>query len=117
MIRTKTAIFCQRMDADVQHLMQLLRLLEVWNQSVDDIDELMLDAGQDVIERVDNALKDMQSLSSRQWSALYNAQQELADKPKTKKFEVEVLSEVAGPAGDDTDMPEDFAITGCKDGE
>ena len=82
---------------------------------MDDIDELMLDAGQDVIERVDNALKDMQSLSSRQWSALYNAQKALiATKPKTNP---EANAEDFAPAGDDTDMPEDFAVTGCKDGE
>ena len=111
MIRTKTAIFCQRMNADIQHLIQLLRLLEVWNQSEDDFDTLMLDAGQDVIERVDATLRDMQSLSTREWNALYNAQQAAA----TAK--TEALAEEIPPAGDDSDMPEDFAITGCKDGE
>lgn len=119
MVKTKTSVFCQRMKVDVQHLMNLLHLLESWNQSEDDFDELMLEAGQDIIERVDSTLRDMQSLSSRQWSALYDAQKALTEtksmaNPESKP---EALNEVAAPAGDDTDMPEDFAITGCKDGE
>lgn len=115
MVKTKTAIFCQRMKADIQHLMNLLRLLEGWNQSEDDFDELMLEAGQDVIERIDCTLKDCMSLSTSEWSALYNAQKALiATKPKTNP---EANAEDFAPAGDDTDMPEDFAVTGCKDGE
>lgn len=109
MVKTKTSIFCQRLNADVQHLMHLQRLLEVWNQSEDEFDDLMLEAGLDVIDRIDNVLRDMQSLSSREWSTLYNAQQAPAE-PKT-------TTETVAPAADDSDMSEDFAITGCKEGE
>lgn len=77
MVKTKTSIYCQRMNIDAQHLMHLLRLLEVWYQSEDNFDELMLDAGQDVIDRINNVLRDMQSLSTSEWSALFNAQQAL----------------------------------------
>lgn len=119
MVKTKTAIFCQRMNADIQHLMNLLRLLEGWNQSEDDFDELMLEAGQDIIERIDCTLKDCMSLSTSEWSALYNAQKALiAAKPMTNpEAKPEANAEDFAPAGDDTDMPEDFAFTGCKDGE
>lgn len=119
MVKTKTSVFCQRMKVDVQHLMNLMHLLESWNQSEDDFDELMLDAGQDIIERVDSTLRDMQSLSSRQWSALYDAQKALTETKSMANPEAkpEALSEDFAPAGDDTDMPEDFAVTGCKDGE
>lgn len=115
MVKTKTSIFCQRMNADIQHLMNLLRLLEGWNQSEDDFDELMLEAGQDIIERIDCTLKDCMSLSTSEWSALYNAQKALI---KAKSIaNPEASAEDFPPAGDDTDMPEDFAVTGCKDGE
>lgn len=119
MVKTKTSIFCQRMKVDVQHLMNLLRLLEVWNQDEDNFDELMLEEGQDVIERIDNVLKDCMSLSTSEWSALYNAQKALIEAKREAKPEAnaEALIEDFPPAGDDTDMPEDFAITGCKDGE
>lgn len=103
------------MNADIQHLMNLLRLLEGWNQSEDDFDELMLEAGQDIIERIDCTLKDCMSLSTSEWSALYNAQKALI---KAKSIaNPEASAEDFPPAGDDTDMPEDFAVTGCKDGE
>lgn len=115
MVKTKTSIFCQRMNVDVQHLMNLLRLLEDWNQSEDDFDELMLEAGQDVIERIDNTLKDCMSLSTSEWSALYNAQKALIEAKREAKPEAN--AEDFPPAGDDTDMPEDFTVTGCKDGE
>lgn len=109
MVKTKTSIFCQRMKVDAQHLMNLLHLLESWNQSEDEFDELMLEAGLDVIDRIDNTLRDMQSLSSREWSTLYNAKRAPAE-PKAS-------TEAVAPAAEDTDMLEDFAITGCKDGE
>ena len=119
MVKTKTSIFCQRMNVDVQHLQHLLRLLERWNQSEDDFDELMLEAGQDVIERIDNTLKDCMSLSTSEWSALYNAQKALIEAKREALAEAkpEANAEDFAPAGDDTDMPEDFAVTGCKDGE
>lgn len=119
MVKTKTSIFCQRMKVDVQHLMNLLHLLESWNQSEDDFDELMLEAGQDIIERIDCTLKDCMSLSTSEWSALYNAQKALikAKSMANPEAKPEALNEDFAPAGDDTDMPEDFAITGCKDGE
>lgn len=109
MVKTKTSIFCQRLNVDVQHLMHLQRLLEVWNQSEDEFDELMLEAGLDVINRIDDVLRDMQSLKIREWSALFNAQQALA-KP-------EISTEAVAPVADDSDMPEDFAVAGCKEGE
>ncbi len=115
MVKTKTSIFCQRMKVDVQHLMNLMRLLEVWNQSEDDFDELMLEAGQDVIERIDCTLKDCMSLSTSEWSALYNAQKALIE--AKREALTEANAEDFAPAGDDTDMLEDFAVTGCKDGE
>ena len=123
MVKTKTSIFCQRMKVDVQHLMNLLHLLESWNQSEDDFDELMLEAGQDVIERIDCTLRDCMSLSTSEWSVLFNAQKALIEakrealaeaKPEAKP---EANAEDFPPAGDDTDMLEDFAVTGCKDGE
>ena len=119
MVKTKTSIFCQRMKVDVQHLMNLLHLLESWNQSEDDFDELMLEAGQDIIERIDCTLKDCMSLSTSEWSALYNAQKALikAKSMANPEAKPDALNEDFAPAGDDTDMPEDFAITGCKDGE
>lgn len=119
MVKTKTAIFCQRIKVDVQHLMNLLHLLEVWNQDEDNFDELMLEAGQDVIERIDNTLKDCMSLSTSEWSALYNAQKALikAKSMANPEAKPEALNEDFAPVGDDTDMPKDFAITGCKDGE
>ncbi len=115
MVKTKTSIFCQRMKVDVQHLMNLMRLLEVWNQSEDDFDELMLEAGQDVIERINCTLKDCMSLSTSEWSALYNAQKALIE--AKREALAEANAEDFAPAGDDTDMLEDFAVTGCKDGE
>lgn len=115
MVKTKTSIFCQRMNVDVQHLMDLMHLLESWNQSEDDFDELMLEAGQDLIERIDNTLKDCMSLSTSEWSALYNAQKALIE--AKREALAEANAEDFPPAADDTDMPEDFAVTGCKDGE
>ncbi len=119
MVKTKTSIFCQRMKVDVQHLMNLLHLLESWNQSEDDFDELMLEAGQDVIERIDCTLKDCMSLSTSEWSALYNAQKALIEAKREALTEAKPEANAEGfpPAADDTDMPEDFAVTGCKDGE
>ena len=107
------------MKVDVQHLMNLLHLLESWNQSEDDFDELMLEAGQDIIERIDCTLKDCMSLSTSEWSALYNAQKALikAKSMANPEANPEALSENFAPAGDNTDMPEDFAVTGFKDGE
>lgn len=117
MVKTKTSIFCQRLNVDVQHLMHLQRLLEVWNQSEDEFDELMLEAGLDVIDRIDNVLRDMQSLSSREWSTLYNAQQAPAEPKSRSEAKPEASTEAVALAAGDSDMPEDFAVTGCKEGE
>lgn len=113
MVKTKTSIFCQRMNIDAQHLMHLLLLLEGWNQSEDDFDELMLDAGQDLIERVNSVLSDMQSLSTSEWSALFNAQQALI-KAEAKTEDVAPAADSSGMPSDGAGMPKDGA---CKEAE
>ena len=108
MVKTKTSIYCQRMNVDAQHLMHLLRLLEVWYQSEDNFDELMLEAGQDVIECLNSVLSDMQSLSTREWSALFNAQQALI------KSDFKTAADSSGMPSDGSGMPKEGA---CKEAE
>lgn len=108
MIRTKTSAFCQKLTLELRSVIAQKELLESWNMDEALIDD-MLDEYKSLVNRMQAIIREMDNLCTDEWSAIYQEQQELA-KP-------EALNEDFAPVGDDTDMPEDFAITGCKDGE
>lgn len=108
MIRTKTSAFCQKLTLELRSVIAQKELLESWNMDEALIDD-MLDEYKSLVNRMQAIIREMDNLCTDEWSAIYQEQQELA--------KAEALSEDFAPAGDDTDMPEDFAITGCKDGE
>lgn len=78
MIRTKTAIFIQRLNLEMQNLREYASLLEQWNMD-DNQDEVMLDAELDVVNRIGETIKEMNHLQSREWSAVYEAQKALQE--------------------------------------
>ena len=108
MIRTKTSAFCQKLTLELRSVIAQKELLESWNMDEALIDD-MLDEYKSLVNRMQAIIREMDNLCTDEWSAIYQEQQELA--------KAEALSEDFAPAGDDTDMPESFAITGCKDGE
>lgn len=108
MIRTKTSAFCQKLTLELRSVIAQKELLERWNMDKTLIDD-MLDEYKSLVNRMQAIIREMDNLCTDEWSAIYQEQQELA--------KAEALSEDFAPAGDDTDMPEDFAVTGCKDGE
>lgn len=97
MIRTKTHIFIQRLNLEMQNLREYAALLERWNED-DNQDEVLLEAELDVIDRIGATLKEMRELQSHEWSVMYKALQDSAEKN----------------AADSSGMPKDGA---CKEAE
>ena len=95
MIRTKTYIFIQRLNLEMQSLREYVALLERWNED-DNQDEVLQEAELDVIDRIGSTLKEMRELQSHEWSAMYKALQDSAEK------------------ADDSGMPKEGA---CKEAE
>ena len=97
MIRTKTQIFIQRFKLELQNQHEYLALLERWNED-DNQDEVLQEAELDVIDRIGSTIKEMRELQSHEWSVMYKALQDSAEKP----------------AADGSGMPSDGA---CKEAE
>lgn len=97
MIRTKTHIFIQRLNLEMQSLREYAALLERWNED-DNQDEVLQEAELDVIDRIGATLKEMRELQSHEWSVMYKALQDSAEKN----------------AADSSGMPKDGA---CKEAE
>lgn len=97
MIRTKTHIFIQRLNLEMQSLREYVALLERWNED-DNQDEVLQEAELDVIDRIGSTIKEMRELQSHEWSAMYKSLQDSAEKP----------------AADSSGMPSDGA---CKEAE
>lgn len=97
MIRTKTDIFLQRLNLEMQSLSKYADLLERWNED-DNQDEVLQEAELDVIDRIGSTLKEMRELQSHEWSVMYKALQDSAEKN----------------AADSSSMPKDGA---CKEAE
>ena len=79
MIRTKTQIFIQRLNLEMQSLREYAALLERWNED-DNQDEVLQEAELDVIDRIGSTLKEMSELQSHEWSVMYKALQDTAEK-------------------------------------
>lgn len=79
MIRTKTQIFIQRLNLEMQSLREYAALLERWNKD-DNQDEVLQEAALDVIDRIGATLKEMRELQSHEWSVMYKALQDSAEK-------------------------------------
>ena len=77
MIRTKTHIFIQRLNLEMQSLREYAALLERWNED-NNQDEVLLEAELDVIDRIGATLKEMRELQSHEWSVMYKALQDLS---------------------------------------
>lgn len=97
MIRTKTQFFIQRLNLEMHNLREYAGLLEHWNTN-DEQDEVLLEAELDVIDRIGATLKEMRELQSHEWSVMYKALQDSAEKN----------------AADSSDMPKEGA---CKEAE
>lgn len=97
MIRTKTQFFIQRLNLEMHNLREYAALLERWNED-DNQDEVLLEAELDVIDRIGATLKEMRELQSHEWSVMYKALQDSAEKN----------------AADSSDMPKEGA---CKEAE
>ncbi len=82
MIRTKTQIFIQRLNLEMQSLREYAALLERWNED-DNQDEVLQEAELDVIDRIGATLKEMRELQSHEWSVMYKALQDSAEKNAT----------------------------------
>lgn len=80
MIRTKTQIFIQRLNLEMQSLREYAALLERWNED-DNQDEVLQEAELDVIDRIGSTLNEMRELQSHEWSVMYKALQDSAEKP------------------------------------
>lgn len=104
MIRTKTHIFIQRLNLAMQSLREYVALLERWNED-DNQDEVLLEAELDVIDRIGSTLNEMRELQSHEWSAMYKALQDSAEKP---------AADGSGMPSDGAGMPNDGA---CKEAE
>lgn len=86
MIRTKTHIFIQRLNLEMQSLSKYADLLERWNED-DNQDEVLQEAALDVIDRIGATIKEMRELQSHEWSAMYKAIQDSAEKNAAKEAE------------------------------
>ena len=86
MIRTKTQIFIQRLNLEMQSLREYAALLERWNED-DNQDEVLQEAELDVIDRIGATLKEMRELQSHEWSVMYKAIQDSAEKNAAKEAE------------------------------
>ena len=97
MIRTKTQIILQRFNLEMHNLREYAGLLERWNED-DNQDEVLQEAELDVIDRIGATLKEMRELQSHEWSVMYKALQDSAEKN----------------AADSSGMPKEGA---CKEAE
>lgn len=104
MIRTKTQIFIQRLNLEMQSLREYAALLERWNED-DNQDEVLQEAELDVIDRIGATLKEMRELQSHEWSVMYKALQDSAEKP---------AADSSGMPKEGSSMPKDSA---CKEAE
>lgn len=104
MIRTKTEIFLQRLNLEMQSLSKYADLLERWNED-DNQDEVLQEAALDVIDRIGATLKEMRELQSHEWSVMYKALQDSAEKP---------AADGSGMPSDGAGMPNDGV---CKEAE
>lgn len=104
MIRTKTQIFIQRLNLEMQSLREYAALLERWNED-DNQDEVLQEAELDVIDRIGATLKEMRELQSHEWSVMYKALQDSAEKN---------AADSSGMPKEGSSMPKDGA---CKEAE
>lgn len=104
MIRTKTEIFLQRLNLEMQSLSKYADLLERWNED-DNQDEVLLEAELDVIDRIGSTLKEMRELQSHEWAVVYKALQDSAEKN---------AADSSGMPKEGSSMPKDGA---CKEVE
>lgn len=104
MIRTKTHIFIQRLNLEMQSLREYAALLERWNED-DNQDEVLQEAELDVINRIGETLQEMSELQSHEWAAMYKALQDSAEKN---------AADSSGMPKDGSSMPKDGA---CKEAE
>ena len=104
MIRTKTQIFIQRLNIEMQSLREYAALLERWNED-DNQDEVLQEAELDVIDRIGATLKEMRELQSHEWSVMYKALQDSAEKN---------AADSSGMPKEGSSMPKDGA---CKEAE
>ena len=104
MIRTKTHIFIQRLNLEMQSLCEYAALLERWNED-DNQDEVLQEAELDVIDRIGSTLNEMRELQSHEWSVMYKALQDSAEKP---------AADSSGMPSDGAGMPSDGV---CKEAE
>ena len=104
MIRTKTHIFIQRLNLEIHNLREYASLLESWNMD-DKQDEVLLEAELNVIDRIGSTLKEMRELQSHEWSVMYKALQDSAEKP---------AADGSGMPSDGAGMPNDGV---CKEAE
>ena len=84
MIRTKTQIFIQRLNLEMQSLREYAALLERWNED-DNQDEILQEAELDVIDRIGSTIKEMRELQSHEWSVMYKALQDSAEKEEAEQ--------------------------------
>lgn len=104
MIRTKTQFFIQRLNLEMHNLREYAGLLEHWNTN-DEQDEVLLEAELDVIDRIGATLKEMRELQSHEWSVMYKALQDSAEK---------TAADSSGMPKEGSSMPKDGA---CKEAE
>lgn len=104
MIRTKTQIFIQRLSLEMHNLREYAGLLERWNED-DNQDEVLQEAKLDVIDRIGATLKEMRELQSHEWSVMYKALQDSAEK---------TAADSSGMPKEGSSMPKDGA---CKEAE
>lgn len=104
MIRTKTHIFIQRLNLEMQSLREYVALLERWNED-DNQDEVLLEAKLEVIDRIGSMIKEMRELQSHEWAAMYKALQDSAEK---------TAADSSGMPSDGAGMPNDGV---CKEAE
>lgn len=97
MIRTKTQIFIQRLNLEMHNLREYAGLLERWNED-DNQDEVLQEAELDVIDRIGSTLNEMRKLQSHEWSVMYKALQDSAEKP---------AADGSGMPSDGAGMPND----------
>lgn len=104
MIRTKTEIFLQRLNLEMQSLSKYADLLERWNED-DNQDEVLQEAALNVIDRIGSTIKEMRELQSHEWSVMYKALQDSAEKN---------AADGSGMPKDGAGIPNDGA---CKEAE
>lgn len=104
MIRTKTQIFIQRLNLEMQSLREYAALLERWNED-DNQDEVLQEAKLDVIDRIGSTLNEMRELQSHEWAVMYKALQDSAEKN---------AADSSGMPKEGSSMPKDGA---CKEAE